>query len=69
MPEEIEESEVNWEDYESGPFCPHWLEAGECDEKCKCGHLCGVHWWDDDCSEDKCPCEKFEDVKQEDSKK
>ena len=23
-----------WEDYESGPFCVHWSELGDCDEVC-----------------------------------
>lgn len=43
----------------SGPYCRHWREPGECDEKCarlECGHLCGVHG-DSGC--DACACEEW----------
>ncbi len=31
-------SEDDWEDYETGPFCRHWLHPSDCDAHCpKCG--------------------------------
>jgi len=51
-------------DKESGPFCCHWVEPWECDDKCVCGHRCSDHdrWSQDhDCDVDGCDCEQFED--------
>ena len=44
--------------YESGPFCLHWGEPGDCDELCSgCGHPCNNHDFGlADCR--ICPCEK-----------
>lgn len=46
--------------YESGPFCRHWSDPNDCDEKCKrCGHSCCQHGYssDESCNEDGCTCE------------
>lgn len=51
--------EVEMEDYESGPFCRHWGEGGDCDEICcdkKCGHRCSQHALDGACQEPGCEC-------------
>jgi len=57
-----EESEDTWEDYETGPFCRHWLDPYDCDEPCVCGHPCCRHsnYTDGSCNE--CDCEHFTDV-------
>ncbi len=53
---------TDWENYESGPFCPHWTTPSECSEVCKCGHLCSQHcFFDGDCEIEDCPCTKFTD--------
>lgn len=40
---------------ESGPFCRHWADPSDCEERCfRCGHSCGAHHPDDDC--DHCDC-------------
>lgn len=49
----------DWDNYESGPFCPHYGDPMECEEICKCGHACGKHYTE--CSVGDCKCEKFED--------
>lgn len=50
-------------EYESGSFCQHWHDAWECDEICKnCEHACSQHYVGDECLEDDCSCEKFEDL-------
>lgn len=37
-----EDDDSEWPD--SGPFCRHWSEVGDCDEKCaRCGHTCSDH--------------------------
>lgn len=52
------EPEDEIEDWESGPFCPHY-NNGDCGEICaRCGHTCGKHWYGD-CIEDDCDCEEF----------
>jgi hypothetical protein len=44
--------EVDWENFDSGPFCRHWGELGGCDEACaRCGHGCNVHRGTDACDE------------------
>lgn len=60
MPSEADD----WEDYESGPFCPHWNGLGDCDEKCSCGHRCGTHL--DECGVDDCACEGFKEPESDD---
>ena len=37
----------DWADYDSGPFCRHWGDPSDCEEKCgSCGHGCAWHWYD-----------------------
>ena len=52
-----------WEEYESGPFCQHWSDLGECDMLCKCGHECRRHdsWDDNKCGVEDCKCDEFKD--------
>lgn len=45
---------------ESGPFCRHWSDPGECDAVCKCGHKCCEHDALSGCC-NECDCEGFED--------
>lgn len=55
---------MDWEDYESGPFCRHWAEASACYIICAhCGHDCVAHNVGDDtsCSVDNCACEEWQD--------
>jgi hypothetical protein len=34
----------SYDDYNSGPFCMHWLNPEDCDEDCPyCGHPCNKH--------------------------
>ena len=55
------------EEGDSGPFCPHWCDPSDCDEICKCGHMCSDHsYWSNDCREENCSCELFEDIDQKD---
>lgn len=40
-------SDDEFDDYESGPFCPHYNEPGDgCLEMCQCGHRCDQHYSD-----------------------
>ncbi len=49
-----------WEDYDSGPYCEHWAEPWECDEKCACGHECKEHpSWEDGCRVEGCACKEW----------
>lgn len=57
MPDDEDEAE---QEYNSGPFCPHYSQFGECDERCTCGHTCGHHDADGEC--DECDCKKYEDA-------
>ena len=56
------DEETNWEDYESGPFCAHWSDLGDCSLKClreSCKHPCNEHYssYDDSkCKADGCTC-------------
>lgn len=56
--------EDSWENYESGPYCPHWSDPSGCDELCKCGHTCMDHGGcaDDEC--EVCGCERFVDAEE-----
>lgn len=48
---------------DSGPWCRHWGDPGDCDELCKCGHTCTEHdYHDNECTVDGCDCEEFEDA-------
>jgi hypothetical protein len=49
-------------DYESGPFCRHWGDPSDCEEKCAtCGHRCPEHEFvaPGPCMEDNCSCEAW----------
>lgn len=57
-----------WENYDSGPFCRHWSDVGDCDDLCICGHECRKHDFLDDnepCNVEGCTCQKFIDQIQE----
>lgn len=52
------------EEYVSGPYCPHWSEAGFCDLRCTCGHTCSQHTYEDFRHDvpgvcDRCECKQF----------
>lgn len=48
------------EEYESGPYCQHWAAAGDCEERCVCGHECRHHEINSDEHECcNCGCERF----------
>lgn len=50
--------DVDWDDYESGPFCRHWSDPGDCDELCaNCKHKCHG----DECREDGCNCTEWKE--------
>lgn len=53
----------DWSDYESGPFCRHYGEPSECEEKCAiCGHTCREHGSiADDCTVEGCTCTGWEE--------
>ena len=54
--------ESDWENYESGPFCEHWHDPGDCDEVCaNCGHKCHEHTDGMFCEVNDCKCEEFKD--------
>ena len=44
--------------YESGPFCHHWSDPGDCDAVCACGHKCREHgrYGNEECEVDGCAC-------------
>lgn len=55
MSDDVLDDEGEREEYDSGPFCRHWSDPSDCDEKCaRCGHLCSAHSFDD-CSQCDCP--------------
>jgi hypothetical protein len=54
---EEEQEEV---EYDSGPYCEHWFDPWECEELCKCGHMCKQHPGSC-CLVEGCPCEEFKD--------
>lgn len=59
-------TDIDWSLYESGPFCRHWSDPSDCEEKCAtCGHLCREHVYgtDSECMENGCGCEKFVEAK------
>jgi hypothetical protein len=49
------------QEWDSGPFCPHWSDPADCDALCACGHKCGRHHQGGACGEGDCPCEEFKD--------
>lgn len=49
---------------DSGPFCRHWFDPSDCDERCaRCGHTCAEHdRINDYCILEDCECDSFVDV-------
>lgn len=47
---------------DSGPFCRHWGDPVDCDEKCTCGHTCGQHSYGDSCDVPDCTCDTWQDA-------
>lgn len=62
MSDDIHDDEPAREDWDSGPFCPHFSDPHDCEELCKCGHQCRKHWRGEDCQADDCDCEEFTEV-------
>jgi len=53
-------ADVERAEYDSGPFCRHWGDPGDCEEACAaCGHPCRQHPYDDSCEVLECACEGF----------
>lgn len=47
-----ENSDEDWEDYQSGPYCQHWSDPGDCDEICaNCGRTWPEHYRNEGCGE------------------
>ena len=48
---------------DSGPFCVHYGDPCDCEEKCaRCGHTCASHSGGREiCYLDECDCEAFVD--------
>ena len=54
---------TDWENYESGPFCRHWYDPAECEEKCaNCGHRCFSHGYGSDSGCNECDCQEWKDA-------
>ena len=56
-----DDDETDWENYETGPFCRHYGDPVDCDDRCKrCGHACHKHGAgvedDEPCSHAGCDC-------------
>ena len=58
------DSDPDWDEYDSGPFCVHWETPWDCNEVCACGHECRRH--DRHATNDDetpgcldCDCERF----------
>lgn len=58
-----DEEERDWANYESGPFCRHWVDPVDCEIRCarvNCGHGCTRHGAEDgdfECFD--CDCEAW----------
>lgn len=52
------ENEIDYYDYESGPFCRHFSDPSDCEKVCaNCGHGCMQHNCDSgDYSCEECDC-------------
>lgn len=49
---DYEENSDEYWDYESGPYCQHWQDPGDCDKICaNCGKTCIEHYRDQGCDE------------------
>lgn len=47
---------------DSGPFCRHFNDPADCDEKCTCGHSCSSHPFGNECHDDEgCSCLGYEE--------
>lgn len=47
---------------DSGPFCRHWSDPSDCEEKCGgCGCWCRGHDEDGECRTAECLCDGWED--------
>jgi len=60
---EDESEDIDWADYESGPFCIHWGEPGSCEDLCEnpeCKHMCKDHSCGGSCDIEGCKCEEIE---------
>jgi hypothetical protein len=58
------DEDVDWSDYESGPFCQHWGDPSDCDNECqRCKHKCSEHSMTGEflCRVEGCECEGFTD--------
>ena len=62
------DEEIDWENYETGPFCEHWSDPQDCTEICdRCGHKCCQHQKEysgalalaGDCGVEGCTCDHF----------
>jgi len=60
--------EPDWTDYESGPFCRHWGDPGDCDIRCAdCGDRCGQHDAAEGSTEcNECDCSAWKEPGDED---
>lgn len=57
-------SEIDWDHYETGPFCRHWSDPSDCDETCAtCGHKCTQHEFaaPGECMEQGCECKAWKE--------
>lgn len=60
-----DEEDERWENYDSGPFCKHWADPYDCDELCKCSHVCAQHSAGAECNIEECACEEFRNLREE----
>lgn len=47
-------------EYETGPYCIHWCEPGDCDHPCLregCKHRCDEHRGAGECKVEGCLCQ------------
>jgi hypothetical protein len=56
-------AEPEWNEWDTGPFCIHYSDPCDCEEKCAaCGHECRQHaggYPGMGCSVENCNCEEF----------
>ena len=54
-------------EYDSGPFCRHWTDPLDCEERCTgCGHRCGNHDSLGDLTQcDECDCTEWQEKEEE----
>ena len=55
---------VNWEGYESGPFCRHWRDPTDCCARCTCGHDCTRHEFSAPGKCLECDCKEWNEASQ-----